>query len=581
MPVANRLLVKGGRVVNDDCTVEADVYIEDGVIAQVGTKLATPGGARVLDAAGKLVLPGGVDTNVHFQEPGAGCITADDFYTGTKAALAGGTTLVAGFAVQDKDESLEDAFERWKAQGNEKSCCGFTLHGNVTSWDDATSGELKNLVNKGVTSFKTSMAAETRLSDAQLLEMFGRCKELGALPVVHAENADIIRQMERRLAGQGVTGPEGCVLSRPEEAETEAVFRAINLAHAVNAPLYIQPITGRPAADVIAAARKSGKLVFGEVTSASVAVDGSHCWDADWRHAAGYVTEPPLRADANTPAHLTNLLANGDLQCLASADRTYSSEQKAGGSKAQTGDLQVCGSGDATLNAEQKALGKDDFRVIPRGVNGAEDRMAVLWETAVHAGMMDENQFVAATSSNAAKLLNMYPKKGRIDVGSDGDLVVWDPAASRTISAKTHHQAVDFNIFEGMVCHGVALSVVVGGKVVIEEGRILAAAGAGKFVPREPFGNYTYGRIATRDRLQKPDKVTRDPYTGPVSEPVQTTDGFGRQESARASRDLHQSSFSLSEMAPELPEVEEVRSPRSRPSTRVINPPGGRSTALW
>ncbi|XP_066282812.1 dihydropyrimidinase-like isoform X2 [Branchiostoma lanceolatum] len=555
MPVANRLLVKGGRVVNDDCTVEADVYIEDGVIAQVGTKLATPGGARVLDAAGKLVLPGGVDTNVHFQEPGAGCITADDFYTGTKAALAGGTTLVAGFAVQDKDESLEDAFERWKAQGNEKSCCGFTLHGNVTSWDDATSGELKNLVNKGVTSFKTSMAAETRLSDAQLLEMFGRCKELGALPVVHAENADIIRQMERRLAGQGVTGPEGCVLSRPEEAETEAVFRAINLAHAVNAPLYIQPITGRPAADVIAAARKSGKLVFGEVTSASVAVDGSHCWDADWRHAAGYVTEPPLRADANTPAHLTNLLANGDLQ--------------------------VCGSGDATLNAEQKALGKDDFRVIPRGVNGAEDRMAVLWETAVHAGMMDENQFVAATSSNAAKLLNMYPKKGRIDVGSDGDLVVWDPAASRTISAKTHHQAVDFNIFEGMVCHGVALSVVVGGKVVIEEGRILAAAGAGKFVPREPFGNYTYGRIATRDRLQKPDKVTRDPYTGPVSEPVQTTDGFGRQESARASRDLHQSSFSLSEMAPELPEVEEVRSPRSRPSTRVINPPGGRSTALW
>ncbi|CAH1261427.1 DPYSL3 [Branchiostoma lanceolatum] len=555
MPVANRLLVKGGRVVNDDCTVEADVYIEDGVIAQVGTKLATPGGARVLDAAGKLVLPGGVDTNVHFQEPGAGCITADDFYTGTKAALAGGTTLVAGFAVQDKDESLEDAFERWKAQGNEKSCCGFTLHGNVTSWDDATSGELKNLVNKGVTSFKTSMAAEARLSDAQLLEMFGRCKELGALPVVHAENGDIIRQMERKLAGQGVTGPEGCVLSRPEEAETEAVFRAINLAHAVNAPLYIQPITGRPAADVIAAARKSGKLVFGEVTSASVAVDGTHCWDPDWRHAAGYVTEPPLRADANTPAHLTNLLANGDLQ--------------------------VCGSGDATLNAEQKALGKDDFRVIPRGVNGAEDRMAVLWETAVHAGKMDENQFVAATSSNAAKLLNVYPKKGRIDVGSDGDLVVWDPAASRTISAKTHHQAVDFNIFEGMVCHGVALSVVVGGKVVIEEGRILAAAGAGKFVPREPFGNYTYGRIATRDRLQKPDKVTRDPYTGPVSEPVQTTDGFGRQESARASRDLHQSSFSLSEMAPELPEVEEVRSPRSRPSTRVINPPGGRSTALW
>ncbi|XP_019626019.1 PREDICTED: dihydropyrimidinase-like isoform X2 [Branchiostoma belcheri] len=555
MPVANRLLVKGGRVVNDDCTVEADVYIEDGVIAQVGTKLATPGGARVLDATGKLVLPGGVDTNVHFQEPGAGCITADDFYTGTKSALAGGTTLVAGFVMQDKDESLEDAFERWKAQGNEKSCCGFTLHACVTSWDDTTSGELKNLVNKGVTSFKTSMAAETRLTDAQLLQLFGRCKELGALPVVHAENGDIIREMERRLAEQGVTGPEGCVLSRPEEAETEAVFRAISLAHAVNVPLYIQPITGRPAADVIATARKSGKLVYGEVTSASVALDGTHCWDPDWRHAAGYVTEPPLRADANTPAHLTNLLANGDLQ--------------------------VCGSSDATLNAEQKALGKDDFRKIPRGVNGVEDRMAVLWETAVHAGKMDENQFVAATSSNAAKVLNMYPKKGRIDVGSDGDLVVWDPAATRTISAKTHHQAVDFNIFEGMVCHGVALSVVLGGKVVIEEGRLLAAAGAGKFVPREPFGSYTHGRIATRDRLQKPDKVTRDPYTGPVSEPVQMTDGFGRQESARASRDLHQSSFSLSEMAPELPEVEEVKSPRSRPSTRVINPPGGRSTSLW
>lgn len=492
-----QLFVQGGTVVNDDRQFKANVLIEDGLIKAVGQDIECPQGAQVVDATGKLVLPGGIDTHTHCQLPFMGTVAVDDFNYGTRAAVAGGTTMLIDFVIPSNGQSLLEAYSQWRQWADPKVNCDYSFHVAVTWWSEKVAEEMEVLCKeKGVNSFKFFMAYKNvfQLSDEYLFPAFTRCKELGALVQVHAENGDVVHEGQKKMLKMGITGPEGHTLSRPEDVEAEATNRAIMIADRVNTPIYIVHVMSKSAADMVVKARREGKRVFGEPIAAGLGVDGSHCWHHDWRHAAAYVMGPPLRPDPTTKEYLMKLLA--------------------------TGDLQTVGTDNCTFNAKQKAMGKDDFTKIPNGVNGIEDRMSIVWDKGVASGILTPCEFVKATSTNAAKIFNVYPRKGVIAPGSDADIVIWNPDKKRVISAKTHHHAVDFNIFEGMEVTGVCETTISRGVVVYENGELKCTQGSGKFIPRTCFGSIFDG-IATRDEVrdERKLKVNREPYSGEVWTP--------------------------------------------------------------
>lgn len=477
------LLIRGGEIVTADRRFRADVLCDGGTIQAVGPDLEAPAGAEVIDAGGLLVMPGGIDPHTHMELPFMGTVASEDFYTGTAAGLAGGNTMIIDFVIPAPGASLLESYQTWRSWA-EKAAADYSFHVAVTHWSETVAEEMGVLTrDHGVNSFKHFMAYKGAImvDDDILLKSFTRALELGAVPTVHAENGEAVAFMQKTLLAQGITGPEGHALSRPPTVEGEAAQRAITIAGLVGAPLYIVHVSTEEAAAAIARARASGQRVYGEVLPQQLVIDESVYRNEDFATAAAYVMSPPFR-----PKH----------------------HQKALWAGLTSGQLQTTATDHCAFCAAQKAAGRDNFTLIPNGTAGIEDRMSVLWHHGVRQGRLTPSEFVAVTSTNTAKIFNIHPRKGAVEVGADADLVLWDAEASRTISAKTHHQNVDFNVYEGMEVTGLASTTISQGKIVWHKGELRTVKGAGRYIERPCFPP-SYEALQLANAAGKPVGVAR------------------------------------------------------------------------
>ncbi|XP_040575244.1 dihydropyrimidinase-related protein 3 [Lepeophtheirus salmonis] len=562
---ANRLLIKNGSIVNEDGVSQQDIYVEEGMIKLIGNHLIIPGGTRIIDAMGKMVLPGGIDMRVHFQSPNASTQTIDDYYRGTKAAINDGTTTVVDCVVPSEDETLIESLKKWKAWAEEKSCCDYAFKIKLNSLNESKKVEMESLVKEhGVNAFFVSMK-DAEGGDAFLIDAMETCTKLGALLQVQCESRELIAFNEKKVIEKGIKGPEGYSLVHSEFTETEGTMRATTLSSQLNFPLYVANIMSPEAAKIVASKKQKGSIIFGETLTAGIGASGDEYRSKSWRHAAAHVCSPPLRCGASDD--LCQGLADGSLDVIASQHSTF--------------------------NYKQKALGKNDFREIPEGVNGAESRMSLLWDKCVKNGSMTPCQFVAVTSSTPAKILNLYPDKGCIAVGSDADIVIWDPEQVKINSAQTHLLKTDFNIFEGIETKGSAEFVVCGGRIMLEDGNLRVMQGYGKYLPCNPFPSIVFDKLKERESqlnlnfepversvedmnalppklngIQDEDDNEED-IPGPPT-PVQTHPAPVPSQ--------HESNFNLNSH-PNNPDVDVGQAPANprAPTVRVREPPGGQS----
>jgi dihydropyrimidinase len=453
------LVLAGGTVVTAEGSFRADVAVQGEKIAAVGVDLPRDG-AEVVDVSGARLMPGFIDGHTHMDMPFGGTVTADDWDTGTAAALAGGTTTIVDFSLQDVEGTLAGAVETWQGKAEGKAHIDYGLHVAITNLTDAVKEEIRTLPELGVATVKIFMAYKgTPLftADEDLFEALQIARETGVLVLVHAENGDVIAKLQAQALARGDTAPRFHASTRPEACEAEATNRAIRLAEMAGAPLLVVHVSCAPALEAIQLAHARGQTVYAE-TCPQYLVFSDADLARDGFEGAKYVLSPPLRDPRNRPALWHGL---------------------------QTADLQIFGSDHCSFNyAGQKELGRDDFTAIPNGAPGAEERAAVLWTHGVREGRITENLFVAVLASNQAKVHGMAGRKGVLAPGADADVVVWDPDLTITATQANRHGNVDYTPYEGMTFTGAPARVYVRGREAYRDGEVLAEAGSGRFVHR-------------------------------------------------------------------------------------------------
>jgi dihydropyrimidinase len=477
------ILIRGGTVVTADHSFRADVLTQDGKIAAIGESLEASGDAEVIDAGGAFVLPGGIDPHTHMELPFMGTVASEDFYSGTTAGMVGGTTMIIDFVIPSPKQDVMEAYHTWRGWAK-KAAGDYSFHVAITWWDESVKQAMGTLTrDHGVNSFKHFMAYKGAImaDDEVLVNSFTRARELGAICTVHAENGELVFHLQNEILKHGITGPEGHPLSRPPEVEGEAANRAIRVAQVLDVPLYIVHNSCMESLQAITRARNEGQRVFGEVLAGHLLVNDEVYRNPDWDYAAAHVMSPPFRAKEHQEALWRGL---------------------------QAGMLQTTATDHCCFCAPQKRMGHNNFTQIPNGTGGVEDRMHVLWHHGVNSGRLTMNEFVAITSTNAAKIFNIYPRKGSISIGADADIAIWDPEKERTISKDTHHQNVDFNIFEGMTVKGINTITISQGKVVYQDGDIRTVKGAGRYVDRPTFPSY-YQALNRQHEAKAPVAVNR------------------------------------------------------------------------
>ncbi len=477
------ILIRGGTVVTADHSYRADVLTQDDKIVAIGESLDAPAGAEVIDAGGAYVLPGGIDPHTHMELPFMGTVASEDFYSGTTAGMVGGTTMIIDFVIPGPQQDVMEAYHTWRGWA-EKAAGDYSFHVAITWWDETVKAAMETLTTEhGVNSFKHFMAYKGAImcDDEVLVNSFTRARELGAICTVHAENGELVFHLQNEILKRGITGPEGHPLSRPPEVEGEAANRAIRVAQVLDVPLYIVHNSCMESLQAITRARNEGQRVFGEVLAGHLLVNDEVYRSKDWDYAAAHVMSPPFRPKEHQEALWRGL---------------------------QSGMLQTTATDHCCFCAPQKRMGHNNFTQIPNGTGGVEDRMHVLWHHGVNSGRLTMNEFVAITSTNAAKIFNIYPRKGSISVGADADIAIWDPEKERTISKDTHHQNVDFNIFEGMTVKGINTVTISQGKVVYQDGDIRTERGAGRYVNRPTFAPY-YEAVKRQREAKTPVAVDR------------------------------------------------------------------------
>ncbi|MFA7233529.1 MAG: dihydropyrimidinase [Terrimicrobiaceae bacterium] len=458
------LLIKNGEIVTGSSRFVADIWCEGETITRIDKNLPAPAGTEIVDATGKYVFPGFIDPHTHIYLPFMGTFSKDTYATGTQAAVVGGTTTIFDMCCPSRSEGPAEGFATWKSQAEGKACCDYTFHMGITRFHGGAEDQLRKIVSGGVQSFKIFLAYKGAfgIDDSELFAILRLARELGVVTTAHCENETLIHELQKKLLSEGKTGPEWHHESRPPRVEAEGVHHLMTFAEAAGATVYIVHLSCQESLEEAVRARLRGVDVSVETLIQYLVLDKTWAEKPDFE-GSKFVMSPPLRDKKNQ-----NILWNALRQGL----------------------IATVGTDHAPFDFEtQKPMGLADFTKIPNGIPSIEDRVSLLYTHGVCAGRLDLHTFVNIASTNAAKIFNLFPKKGTVQPGSDADLVVFDPSYRGTLSASTQTSAVDYNAFEGWEIQGRPSVVTVRGEIAARDGRFIGKTGRGKFLQRPLLQN--------------------------------------------------------------------------------------------